>query len=709
MKLNIFQTKRLLIIFSIIIFFSKCTQAPSPLYSDKNISIFPDKIEQNKFTSEAISDTYLVSTYHDSISKERVWKLNSNISEYPTYKSDQILLDALYKLSLDLLNKSAFSSKSKKYTTKEISNSVILSLAILKPEEAKLHMLSRVINNNILQDKNISDSWPISTDRILWTIASWELYKTTGDEKWLKTIFPIIKNSIDNDLDVIWNTDKQLFRGKSSAASTSYPSWMKSTDIFNSYSLNIQAIYYQSLLILVKTGQILNKDIVKYKHLSSSLKKSINKHFWSEDDNHYGNLLFSSNANILNSHRDILGESLGILFNIFDNKNILKTSTSSKFGIYTEYPPSKKDNIYAYIQAFHNWASAKEKEQFFVEKGIASLIRSSALTLNNFAEYSHVDGQLSKSNNNLTGISSNLSVLYRIFLGLDYKENDLNFFPFIPREYKGKKTIKNFKYRASILDIEIIGFGDAIQTFSVDGVFQTKARIKATLEGKHIIEIKMNNKFERNNKCIINNNSIAINTPELNIIKNKLSWTTESNTKNSIVYINGEDSIVNTRNNYILIDRNKYSAYTVINIDTKNNKSFLSKPLEFIPSPNKKIIKLNNVILNKGTNLRYSFNLRATHKGRFLIKYKYINANKTNNKTNVCALRSMWKRKTYLGTIVFPYTDDKRTQLYTNSILVEMKKGMNNFSLDFRDFNKNMNYTKNQAIITEIHITALDK
>ena len=43
-------------------------------------------------------------------------------------------------------------------------------------------------------------SWPVSTDRIIWAVAAWELYKVTGDGKWLDAIYPYIKQSVEDDI-----------------------------------------------------------------------------------------------------------------------------------------------------------------------------------------------------------------------------------------------------------------------------------------------------------------------------------------------------------------------------------------------------------------------------------------------------------------------------------------------------------------------------
>jgi len=690
-----------------VLLFTQCTQ--SPIYYDNNISIYNNKLIQKQYTVEAISGEYLISNYSETSTEENKWKLGSKINDFPEYNSSQTLVDALYNLSLDLLNKSNFSIHTNNYTTKAVSNSIIQSLAILKPDECKRNLLNRVKKHTILQDKGEGGSWPINTDRMLWTIAAWEVYKTSGDKGWLKKIYPIIKNSLDVDLNVVWDTNKQLFRGKSSSQTEQYASWMQSKDIFCSYSLNIQAIYYKSLQILVDIGTLLNKDVIKYKHLSSSIKNSINKHFWDTKEKRFANILY--NNNILSEGRDILGESLCILFDIEKDNNIIKSTVSSNFGAYSSYPSINSDTnyIYAYIQAYHNWAAAKSKEQFFVQKGIASLIRTSALSLKNIEKYPHQENDFSLSKSELTGISANLSIIFRIIVGLNYKKDNITFTPFIPREYKGKRTIRNLKYINSNLDIEIIGFGDAIKTFSIDGVFQKTAQISSSLKGKHIVEIKMTNQFKHNNKSPIKDNIPSIDSPTLSLKKGILTWSTDSSTYKSKLYINAKDSLTIKNNIFTSIDSTKPTYYSVVNINKDKKRSLLSNTILVAPQSNKKIININNITINKTISPSYNFAIRATHTGVFVLKFKYSNGNGGVYTGNSCALRSMWKKKTYLGSIVFPHTGAWDNYMFTNEIKVNMRKGMNNFSLVLKKYNNNMNYKKNEAIISEIHILALDK
>ena len=85
--------------------------------------------------------------------------------------------------------------------TRDISYSIILSMAYLQPEVAKKSLLKKVnAKKKIIQDTGTGGAYPVSTDRMIWAVAAWEIYKATGDMDWLQNTFIIIKNSIDDDI-----------------------------------------------------------------------------------------------------------------------------------------------------------------------------------------------------------------------------------------------------------------------------------------------------------------------------------------------------------------------------------------------------------------------------------------------------------------------------------------------------------------------------
>ena len=71
--------------------------------------------------------------------------------------------------------------------TRDVSYSIILSMAILQPEASRISLEHKISpEGTIIQDTGSGGAWPVSSDREIWAVAAYELYKTTGDEQWLR-------------------------------------------------------------------------------------------------------------------------------------------------------------------------------------------------------------------------------------------------------------------------------------------------------------------------------------------------------------------------------------------------------------------------------------------------------------------------------------------------------------------------------------------
>lgn len=106
------------------------------------------------------------------------WKLKNDIAQYPEFKSESPLLNAIYRLSLDELKQdieadSTFRTGDKwgGVWTRDISYSIVLSLAMLEPEVAKISLMKKVKDGHIIQDTGTGGAWPVSSDRVVW---SWQ-------------------------------------------------------------------------------------------------------------------------------------------------------------------------------------------------------------------------------------------------------------------------------------------------------------------------------------------------------------------------------------------------------------------------------------------------------------------------------------------------------------------------------------------------------
>src|ERR1017187_214531 len=267
-----------------------------PVYQSKKFSLFPDSVVQNNYSASAISAIELISNYKSPDEKIQAdktvvhWQLSKVITAFPHYESSFLLSDAIYNMSLEeMIN--AIESDSTFRTgklwggvwTRDISYSIILSMAYLEPEVGMKSLLRKVNKNGcIIQDTGTGGAYPCSTDRMIWAVAAWEIFKATGNKDWLHRAFLIIKKSVDNDSEVAYDKVTGLVRGESSFLDwreQTYPAWMQPADIFESECLGTNAVHYEANKVLAEMAKILGyaQDVIKYQLASKKIKNGINK------------------------------------------------------------------------------------------------------------------------------------------------------------------------------------------------------------------------------------------------------------------------------------------------------------------------------------------------------------------------------------------------------------------------------------------------
>ncbi|MDP4189799.1 MAG: glycogen debranching protein, partial [Bacteroidota bacterium] len=204
----------------------------------------------------------------DEKKTEAQWELTRDISLFPQYKSDFPLSDAIYNMALEEMMKAVEPDSTFRtgkewggVWTRDISYSIILAMANLQPKVARYSLMRKVKNGRIIQDTGTGGAYPVSTDRMIWATAAWELYKTTGDRDWLKQAYEIIRNSVNDDINNAYDRATGLVHGESSFLDwreQTYPKWMQPVDIYESENLGTNAVHYHANVILSQMATLLN-------------------------------------------------------------------------------------------------------------------------------------------------------------------------------------------------------------------------------------------------------------------------------------------------------------------------------------------------------------------------------------------------------------------------------------------------------------------
>jgi hypothetical protein len=686
--------------------------------------------------------------YNESENKEKEWKLSLDVSQKPSYQSDQPIVDALFNLSLEEALKnieadSTFRTGAKwgGVWTRDISYSIFLAFAYHQPDIAKISLLKKVKRKRIVQDTGSGGAWPVSSDRTTWSLAAWEIYKATGDKDWLQSAYEIIKNTLDDDAKVLYHPGTGLYKGESSFLDwreQTYPKWMSNTDIHVSQNLGTNAVHYQAHTICAAMGKELGQPVAIYEQRAETLKKAINQHLWMADKGYYGQYLYGRQYLNLSPRFEALGEALAVLFDVADEKQaiaIFERSPLTEYGVTCIYPqipgipPYHNNAIWPFVQSYWNLAAAKAGNEAALNHGLAAIYRAAGFFLTNYenmvAETGDFNGTEINSDRMLWSMAGNLAMVHRVFMGMHFETGGIHFAPVVPSTYTGKKTLSNFRYRNALLKITVNGTGNKIASIKMDGQPLDNALLPATTTGNHTIEIEMDNRPFTHKKINLVKNEFSLPDPQVKLNGNTLEWKKLDGAAEYIIYQNGK-AIGKARENSYRITDNTLAEYKVTAADKNGVESFSSEPLLYVNDTALQKIELEqfggkaalpfvnysgngfteiSTVKNKTINITVT----AAEEGNYLVDFRYSNGSGPWNTDNKCAIRSLYNGSTYVGSVVFPQrgTDEWSDWGNSNSYVIPLKKGVNPLKLVLEDWNTNMNVEVNRAMLDYLRIIKL--
>lgn len=751
-----------------------------------------DSIVQGEYTAYAPNSHEIISDYsaqpHFFMPISKTWKLKNDISKYPQLNSGNTLLDAVYNLGLDEMVNAVEPDTTlrtgKEWAgvwTRDVSYSIILSMSYLQPEASKVSLRKKVnARGCIVQDGGSGGSWPVSTDRMIWAVAAYEIYKVTGEKDWLQYCYPIIKRSFEDDFQVAYANSivtgngivdipsPGLVRGETSFIDwreQSYPKWMQTVDIYQSQAMNTNMVHAIALRVLSKmageicTAKGANKkqklayreDMMRYARLSDRLAENINTYFWMEDKGYYGMYYYGRNYMKLNPRAETLGESLAILYDIAPTdrqKRIVQSNPVTPYGATIFYPQISD------MRAYHNnalwpwvgcmWAIANAKvgNESGTLQAIGAIVRPASLFCTNKENFNLDNGDIAtelNSSNMLWCLSGNLALAHRILFGIHFEDNGLAFRPFVPKVLGGTRTLDNFTYRNASLDIKIIGYGDQIKSFKVNGKEQSPL-LPVTIKGKNSIEIVMaDNEIAPmgvnnvpNVKAPLTPITTLCNASELDgpgvPVNNLLKWNPIEYIGHYIVMRDGKE-VAKTRST-------QYPAtvpgeYVVIGVAGDGTQSFMSEPCSNQPTVIAEMPGEGTGMVSKEISYQPQKCVSGYHGVGFVeidhhtapvqvemeikeaadyaFQLVYSNGNGPVNTENKCAVRTILVDGQKAGVAVMPHRgvanwDDWGT---TNAIEMNLSQGKHTITIEFRPEDENMNLGTNHALVDRVLLTKL--
>lgn len=510
---------------------------------------------------------------------------------------------------------------------------------------------------------------------------------------------------------------------------------MSNADIHVSENLGTNAVHYQAHIIAAEMAILLGEPFELYLERAEGIRTGINKYLWMEEKGYYGQYLYGRTYMNLSPRFEALGEALAILFDIADPeqaKSIITRSPVTAFGTSCIYPqikgipPYHNNGIWPFVQSFWNLAAAKAGNEAALEFGLASIYRAGGLFLTNYenfvAETGDYVGTEINSQRMLWSMAGNLAMVHRLFIGLSFEADGIQFQPFIPKVYTGTKTLSNFKYRDALLEITVTGYGNEIADITLDGKPLENAFLPGSISGIHQIEILMMNKDFTEKTINLLPNKFSPANPQVQLTNSHLVWDSVPEAGFYKIIRNG-NFISTVTDTCYKVGEDIFGEYTVIAVDNEDLESFSSEPIHIYPESSQMIMEVEDFLprsdrlytnysgegfaeISTSKNRKLVMPIYVDSEGEYLIDFRYSNGSGPWNTDNKCAVRSYYVNSEYNGILVFPQrgTDEWSDWGFSNGVIITLEKGMNELRIEFNDWNINMNGEINDAMLDYLRI-----
>lgn len=714
-----------------------------------------DTVTQGEYEAVALSPTAIRSTYHAQpryyMGIKPEWSLRNDISAYPRLSTPSTMHTALYNMALDEMVNAVEPDTTLRtgaawagVWTRDVSYSIILSMAYMQPEASRISLMKKVDREGrIIQDTGSGGAWPISTDRAIWAVAAYEIYKATGDRDWLEYIYPIIKRSLDADALVSRDKATGLVRGETSFIDwrqQSHPQWMQTADIAGTLTLSTSAVHCRALSVLSDIADRLGHkdDAIRYAADSRSIADAINRHLWLDDKGYYGMYLYGGDNLIMNPRTETLGESLAILWDIAPAdraRTITASNPTTPFGVgvffpqIADMPPYHNNSLWPWVASYWAMANAKAGNEQGVLEAIGSVVRPAALFCTNKENFVLDNGDIAtqlNSSNMLWCLAGNIALTHKVLFGIELQADGIAFHPFVPRSLSADRSLSGFRFRDMTLDINISGYGDKIKSFSVNGRKQDPF-IPADSKGKLTVDIVMDDSFRQQLPVNHSANIKAPLTPVAWIEGRTLQWNPVEYTDGYIVLRDGCEV---TRTGSTTYDASVPGEYQVIAVAEDGvTHSFASQPrsnrisrtfgipgestamnspeILFRPSTGVNGYTGNGFVETDHQTGALDIPVTVPENGEYVIRLRYANGNGPVSTGNSAAVRTLSVDGRRVDAITMPHRGKGNWDDWGLSTPVKTKldKGTHMITLTLEPENENINLKTNHALIDAVQLT----
>lgn len=728
-----------------------------PLVETSAYTVYPNRVVQDEFEAQSIGPFEIKSNYKGrpgySFPIDQVWVKKNDLSAYTVLDDPNSLIVSIYNMGLDEMVNAVEPDTTLRtgkewggVWTRDVSYSIILSMAALQPEASMISLMKKVNEEGqIIQDTGSGGAWPISTDRMIWVLAAYEIYKVTGSKQWLEKIYPIAERSFAKDMKTVMS-ENGLVKGETSFIDwreQSYPRWMQTVDISQSEAMNTNVLYAAALKAMGEMASDLGKkkEAAQYFKDSSELAEAIENTFAMPEKGYWAMYTYGRDSKIQNPRAETLGSALAILYDVASperQKAISESLPVTPYGAPVFYPqiadiPNYHNNaLWPFVASYWTLAQAKAGNEEGVMEGMGSVWRPAALFATNKENLNVDNGDIFtelNSSNMLWSLSGNLSLVNRILFGINFEKDGLKIAPFVPYALRSSsRTLSNFPYRDAKLNITVEGYGSKVAEMTLNGKkISPDGVIPASkLKGVCDIVVKMDNKHP--DRMVVNRVSNAKTplTPVAWIEEGALRWNPIEYIAEYEVLRDGNVVASTRQTSWPLLEEGEWQ---IVGVDSNGLRSFASEPRSNRPrtmvQPSSETVSMTSPEVSylpsapvegfTGTGFAETdmtgrdvvFKVEVPETGNYILSFRYANGNGPVNTENKAAVRTLTVDGNDLATIVMPQRGVANWNDWgeTNHVSLTLPAGSHEIKLVYLPENSNMNLKTNHALVDALWLT----
>jgi hypothetical protein len=678
-----------------------------------------------------------------------VWERTRELARFPVLESPQRLVDGLHRLALEELlqlerDDGALNAGGRwpGVWTRDLAWGALLGIVFAMPEAVHAGLLARVDSlGRIIQDSGSGGSWPVSTDRVAWALAAWELFAVTGDTAWLRTAYDVIRRSAEADIVVAFDSATGLFRGESTFLDwreQSYPRWMDPKDIGHSQALGTNVLHYATYGVLARMAGLLGEPASRWEAVAAAVHDALQAQLWLPEHGHFAQYRYGRLAQLISPRADMLGEALAIIHGVHDaDQRVLSVAIAPvvTFGVPSfwpyipDVPPYHNAGVWPQVVGFWAWAAADAGNEAAVAHALANLYRGTALFLTNkenwVAATGHFEGTEVNSDRFMASAAAQLATSYRVLFGMRLEEDRLVFRPFVPRAWAGERTLRNLRYRNATLTVTIHGSGGSVREVRLDGVRIPRAEIPATLAGEHSLEIVLDDRVPAGAINLVGDVR-APRTPRAERGGQTVTWQAVAGAAHYVVYHGGEPTATTRDTVWAVAPGAGVAELQVMAVDAAGRASFLSEPLRVGPDDATVTVEAAGVpletehdgyegagyvTLTATSNTSVAFQVTVPADGWYAIDVRYANGGGAVSYGYRGAARALLVNGRAAGTLLLPQRGIQRWESWghSNAVHVHLSAGTHSITVGYGAEFRNMDGAEDRALLDHLRIARLQR